>query len=56
MDSSQQRAPRLIVEHNDYTGAGKVIRIQLVLTPSERKQERKSHVRTQFRIRHVDDG
>lgn len=50
VDSSQQRAPRLVVEHNDYTGAGKVIWIQLILTPSERKQERKSRVRTRFRI------
>lgn len=52
VDSSQERAPRLVVEHNDYAGAGKVIWIQLVLTPSARKRERKSRVRTHFRIIH----
>lgn len=44
VDGSQQRAPRLVVEHNDYAGAGKVIWIQLVLTPSERNQKRKRHI------------
>lgn len=34
------------MEHNDHTGAGKVIWIQLVLTPSERKEERNSRVGT----------
>lgn len=44
VDSSQQRAPCFVVEHNDHTGAGKVIWIQLVLTPSERKTGEKNHV------------
>lgn len=42
VDRSQQRAPGLVVEHDDHAGAGKVIWIQLVLAPSEReKRERK---------------
>lgn len=53
VDSSQQRAPRLVVEHNDYAGAGQVIWIQLVLTPSERKRERKSPVRTNLTHTHT---
>lgn len=38
VDRSQQRAPGLVVEHDDHAGAGKVIWIQLVLTPSEREK------------------
>lgn len=45
VDRSQQRAPGLVVEHDDHAGAGKVIWIQLVLAPSEReKNGREDHV------------
>lgn len=54
VDRSQQRAPGLVVEHDDHAGAGKVIWIQLVLTPSEReKQERKSRVGSRFTVTHT---
>lgn len=44
VDGPQQRAPRLVVEHDDHAGAGKVVWIQLVLAPSERNQRGKRHV------------